>query len=99
MMLFSHVNILVHRWLMKFDRRSFTDLGRNTLWRLDSNGRVPLARWQHCHLVQKLVNTRYQVISISGFVGNVVEHLVGRTEEYTLLINPILNLYMADVTK
>lgn len=43
--------------------------------RFYSDGGVPLPRGQHRHLVQELIDARHQVISVFGFVCNIVEHL------------------------
>lgn len=48
--------------------------------RLYSDGRVPLSRGQHRHLVQELVDARHQVVAVFGFVGDVVENLLARAE-------------------
>lgn len=50
-------------------------LRRHVFGRLYSDGRVPLSRGQHRHLVQELVDARHQVVAVFGFVRDVVENL------------------------
>lgn len=52
----------------------------NLLWRFDAYFWVPFAWRQDDHLVQKLVDTRNQVVTVSGFVGDVAEKLTEDTE-------------------
>ena len=57
------------------EEQTIEHLRGNTLWRFNSNGRVPLARGQHRHAVEELVDACKKVVSISCFVRNVVENL------------------------
>ena len=36
---------------------------------------VPLARWQHCHLLQELVNGRHNLVTIVRLERHFPEHL------------------------
>lgn len=49
----------------------------NVFGRLYSDGGVPLSGGQHRHLVQELVDARHQVVTVFGFVRDIVENLSG----------------------
>ena len=55
--------------------RATTNLRRDTLGWLNSNGRIPFARWKHSDAVQELVDAREKIVSIASFVRDVVKHL------------------------
>lgn len=52
-------------------------LGWDTLRGLDTDGRVPLTRGQHCHLVKELINASQKIATVASFVSNVMEDLSG----------------------
>lgn len=52
----------------------------NLLWRLDSYFRVPFPWRQDNHLIQKLINTCDQIVTVPRFIGNVTEQLRGNKE-------------------
>lgn len=56
-------------------------LRRHVFGRLYSDGRVPLSRGQHRHLVQELVDARHQVVAVFGFVRDIVENLSARQQK------------------
>lgn len=49
--------------------------GGESFRRLYSDGGVPLSWGKHYHLIEELVNTSQQVLSVLGFVSNVMEDL------------------------
>lgn len=49
--------------------------GGQRFWRFYPDGRVPLSRWEHDHLIQKLINTGQQVLSVLGLVCDVMKDL------------------------
>lgn len=49
--------------------------GREGFGRLYPDGWVPLSRWKNDHLVQELVDTGQQVLSVLRLVGNVMKNL------------------------
>lgn len=49
--------------------------GGKRFGRLYPDGRVPLSRWEHDHLIQELVDTGQKVLPVLRLVGNVMEDL------------------------
>lgn len=49
--------------------------GRQRLGRLYPDVRVPFSRGEDDDLIQELFNARQQVLSVLGFVGNIMEDL------------------------
>lgn len=49
--------------------------GGERFWRLYPDGWVPFSRRKHNHLVQELIDTSQQVLSVLGLIRNVMEDL------------------------
>lgn len=86
---------------LKISLQEEAHLRGHVFWRLYPDGGVPLPRWQHCHLVQELIDAGHQVVSVLGFIRHVMEHLGGGREGMglTCMRHHELFLNLANITK